>query len=338
MAAESRWPGCGRSSWISVEEARARALQGLEDHRAGDVRRVGEAATADERQGSRRRHELRAVDEREPLLRLERDGLEPRARERLGAGELLALERRAAPRRRAASARCASGARSPEAPTEPRLGTTGTTPRFRQASSRSTISARAPEWPLGEDVRAQEHRRTNDLGRVRVADAAGVAPEKPELELGAQLGRDRLRDEPAEARVDPVGVLALDGRDALDELACGGELAASLVGELGLRTADGDCPDVPDRQIVAGQRHCGRERHRRKCSERCRDVRSAGAGARLERWKGLRAGALGPRPRRPRGARAMTTVTETYDRVSMHGVRREASACRPRAPGCRSSR
>ena len=54
----------------------------------------------------------------------------------------------ASPSPTSGSARCASGARSPEAPTEPRLGTTGSTPRSRQASSSSTVSMRAPEFPL----------------------------------------------------------------------------------------------------------------------------------------------------------------------------------------------
>ncbi len=45
-------------------------------------------------------------------------------------------------------ARCASGARSPDAPTLPRAGTTGSTPRSRHASSSSTVSTRAPEFPF----------------------------------------------------------------------------------------------------------------------------------------------------------------------------------------------
>ena len=54
----------------------------------------------------------------------------------------------ASPSPTSGSARCASGARSPDAPTEPRLGTTGTTPRFRHSSSSSTVSIRAPDVPL----------------------------------------------------------------------------------------------------------------------------------------------------------------------------------------------
>ena len=46
------------------------------------------------------------------------------------------------------SARCASGARSPEAPTDPRAGTSGRTPRLRQSRSSATVSIRAPELPF----------------------------------------------------------------------------------------------------------------------------------------------------------------------------------------------
>jgi hypothetical protein len=54
----------------------------------------------------------------------------------------------ASPSPTSGSARWASGARSPLAPTEPRLGTTGTTPRFRQSTSSSTVATLAPELPF----------------------------------------------------------------------------------------------------------------------------------------------------------------------------------------------
>ncbi len=45
------------------------------------------------------------------------------------------------------SARCASGARSPDAPTEPFSGMTGTTPRISICRSRSSVDSRTPERP-----------------------------------------------------------------------------------------------------------------------------------------------------------------------------------------------
>ena len=54
----------------------------------------------------------------------------------------------ASPSPTSGSARCASGARSPDAPTLPRAGTTGTIPLSRHASTSSTVSTRAPEFPF----------------------------------------------------------------------------------------------------------------------------------------------------------------------------------------------
>ena len=74
-------------------------------------------------------------------------GSQPGARERLQAGSR-SPSNHASPSPTSGSARCASGARSPLAPTEPRLGTTGSTPRSRQASRSSTSSGRAPDRPF----------------------------------------------------------------------------------------------------------------------------------------------------------------------------------------------
>ena len=107
---------------------------------------------------------------------------------------------------------------------------------------------------LRERVRAQQHRRAHDLGRVRLADAARVAAEEPQLELLGQLLRDRRRDEPAEPRVDPVGVLARPVRGALDQLAGGAHPVSRRVGERDGRPLHGDVPDVVDREVFAAQR------------------------------------------------------------------------------------
>ena len=111
------------------EEALARALERLDRERAGDVSRLREAPRPHEAERGERAHELRAVDEREPFLRLQAQRLEARPRERVGAGEQLAVDARS-PSPTSGSARWASGARSPLAPTEPRLGTLGSTPRL----------------------------------------------------------------------------------------------------------------------------------------------------------------------------------------------------------------
>ncbi len=77
-------------------ERRARSLQRLERHRAREVGGAREPTRAHEAEREGRRHELRAVDQREAFLRLEHDRLEPDARERLGAGQALAVDERLA--------------------------------------------------------------------------------------------------------------------------------------------------------------------------------------------------------------------------------------------------
>ena len=66
-------------------EADARALERLDREGAGDVRNLREPAGPHERERADRAHELRAVDEREPFLGLQADGLEARVSERLRA-------------------------------------------------------------------------------------------------------------------------------------------------------------------------------------------------------------------------------------------------------------
>ena len=76
-------------------EAGTGALQGFERQGAGDVGRSREPACAHEPERPERRHELRAVDEREPLLGLERHRVEPDGGERVGAGKPLSVHARA---------------------------------------------------------------------------------------------------------------------------------------------------------------------------------------------------------------------------------------------------
>ena len=189
-------------------EARQRSLERLERHRAGDVGRPSEPTRARQPERGHRRHELRAVDQREPLLRLR--AAPARARRRRAPRRPAAARRRRTPppRRRAAArdARAGRGRRS--RPTEPRAGTYGTMPALRTARSSSTVSTRAPEYPFAiAFARSSIAARTTSSG-IRLADAAGVAAQQAQLQLLGLLLRDRLRDEAAEAGVDPVGVLA----------------------------------------------------------------------------------------------------------------------------------
>ena len=160
----------------------------------------------------------------------------------------------ASPSPTSGSARCASGARSPLAPTEPRLGTTGSTPAVEALEQQLDELRPRAGAPLRERVRAQQHRRADDLVRVRVADAARVAAQQPELELLGQLLRDRLRDEAAEAGVDAVGVLARGrARRGRRRARAATIRSARRVGERRRRALDRDRPDVVDGQVLAGE-------------------------------------------------------------------------------------
>ena len=229
-------------------EARPRSLQRLERERAGEVRGPGEPARADERQRRHRRHELRPVDQREPLLRRESDRLEPGGGERVLTGEEGPVEPRlplADERKRQMRERC-------EIPTCPDRATRGH-PRqhaaveaFDQELDRLDSRARVA---LGERVRAEKHRRADDLVRVRLAHSARMAAEQAKLQLLDLVVRDRLRDEAAKPRVDAVGVLA----HPLDERACRLHPGPRLVRERHRHTVDGDLPDVLDPKVVPRQ-------------------------------------------------------------------------------------
>src|SRR5207249_186038 len=76
------------------QEGGARALERLERLRAREIRRPRQATRTHEPERQEGSHELRAVDERQALLRLEARRLEPDARERLEPGEPLAVDER----------------------------------------------------------------------------------------------------------------------------------------------------------------------------------------------------------------------------------------------------
>ena len=118
---------------------------------------------------------------------------------------------------------------------------------------------------LRDRVRPQHHRRADDVVGIRLADAAGVAAQQPQLQLlGLVLG-DRLRHEAAEARVDAVRVLAAQiveqrprATHALDRARRQRDRA----------TADRDVLDVLDREVIPGQQE--RLGHGSRVYDNCR--------------------------------------------------------------------
>ena len=106
---------------------------------------------------------------------------------------------------------------------------------------------------LGQRVRPEQHRRAHDLRRIRLPDTARMASQQAELELLRLLGRDGLRDEPPEARVDAVRVLALSVRRARHDVPRSAHAVSRAVRERRRRSVDSGRPDVVDRQPVAGE-------------------------------------------------------------------------------------
>ena len=156
----------------------------------------------------------------------------------------------ASPSPTSGSARWASGARSPLAPTDPRAGTWGTTPALSASIRSSTVSTFAPEYPFASVFARRSIAATDDLLRIRLADAARVRAQQAHLQLLGLVVRDRLGDEAAEPGVDAVGVLP---HSRVEERARGQRALATEVTERDVPPVDRDLPDLVDRQVVAGE-------------------------------------------------------------------------------------
>ena len=104
--------------------------------------------------------------------------------------------------------------------------------------------------PLGERVRAQEHRRSNDLVRIRLANAACMAPEKPHLELFGLVLGDMSGHETAESGIHAVGVLAVN---RIDKLPCGTHPIHRSRGHLCDSVTECDIPYIGESEIFPGQ-------------------------------------------------------------------------------------
>ena len=196
-------------------ERRVRAARGVERQRAGRERRAEQRLRleqADERVGGR---ELRAVEQREPLLRLKRERLEPGRGERLGRRH--DRDRRARPRPRRSSPR-PYGRAARDRPTRrpsPATGTTGVTPR--SSIGRDAVERLRPHAgrALREAAELQRHHEPRHGRGRRLADAGRMRQHDVALKLG-EIGRvDPHAGELAEARVDSVDRLA-PREDALD--------------------------------------------------------------------------------------------------------------------------
>ena len=161
FAADVRCPSNGRASWMRGSNGRVDPRRpSIESAAATSAARASRSASssASAEHGGRR---LRAVDERQPFLRPERDRGEARGPQRRRRRAARAPSRTASPSPTSTSAECASGARSPLAPTDPREGTTACTPAFSSAIERIERARPHAGVPAREHVGAQRHGRAH---------------------------------------------------------------------------------------------------------------------------------------------------------------------------------
>jgi hypothetical protein len=203
---------------------------------------------------------LRAVDERQPFLRLEPNGLEPGACERLATREQLVAHPGAA----FADQREREMCERREVPARPDRPSAR---NFWQDVLLETVDEQldhldpGPGIPLRERVRAHQHRGAHDVPRVRLADPARMTPQEPELKLLGQLAGDARRHEAAEPRRDAVRRLVL-GERVLDDLTRSSQLLACGVVQLDGGLVDRHTPDVVGGEVLPSQADRGRPSHR----------------------------------------------------------------------------
>ena len=197
------------------------ALERLERQRDGDDRGVEDAPGLAQGQPAGGGHQVRAVDQGEPLLGGEHDGLEARARQRRRAGHPLAgelglaladqHEREVRERRevaRGADRPAARDHRDDAALQQPE-----------QQLDQLHADARVPP---PQRRREQQHHAAHDLGLERRARPDGVRAQQVDLQLGRVGGVDPHGRELAEAGGDAVDHAARRHR-LLDHRAPGGD-------------------------------------------------------------------------------------------------------------------
>ena len=185
------WPGLAAQRVDARIERRVASRRGVDAHRAGDQARRAAAPRRANRPLERERgRDLRAVEQRQPLLGAERQ----RRRGRCGAsasaaGSALAPQARSRPRRSARAERCASGARSPEAPTEPCAGMHRQDVGVAAARSSASTTARPHAGVAARQAGdLQQQDQAHACGGQRRADAGHVREHEAALQL-ARAGR-----------------------------------------------------------------------------------------------------------------------------------------------------
>ena len=206
--------------WTGVVQARfermVRAAQAVDRQRGGEIGRAREALGAEHCQRGDGGRRLRAVDQREPLLRAEVDRRQAGTRERRGAVEHGGIvaggrqafadqdQRQVRERREVAAGPDRAAARHDRVDARVQHGD-------------QQIQRRAPDAreSLRQHVRAKRHHRAYGRHAQRRVDARRVAPQQIALQLAERALLDLDFGERSEAGVDAVdrrvsGGVALD--------------------------------------------------------------------------------------------------------------------------------
>ncbi len=144
-------------------ERRVRAARRVGRKRAGRQRRLKHALDLEQAAERIGAGELRAVQQRQPLLRLQLGRRQPRVARARRRPACARRSTKTSPTPIIAAAICASGARSPEAPTEPCAGTTGSKSRCSIASISASVCRPHARGALREARELQRHHQPRRL-------------------------------------------------------------------------------------------------------------------------------------------------------------------------------
>ena len=249
-------------------ERRVRAARRVGRQRADDQRRAQQRLRleqADERVGG---GELRAVEQREPFLRRRARSARGRLRASASAAGMTRSPTRASPTPIIAAAIWASGARSPEAPTEPCAGTIGVTPARQHRFEKAKRLAAARRRRLARGCRASA---PSSGAPSRRASGSPTPAAWESTMLRCSCARSAARDaharELAEAGVDAVDRLAAI-ENALDRRRARRHRGL-------MRGIERDGRAAPDRAPIVERRRAGSQRdgHRPLQTRACRGLK-----------------------------------------------------------------
>ncbi len=185
----------------------ARSLEAVDAHRRRNIRGAGKTLSAGKRKTEQRGRCLRAVDQRQPLFRGERDWRQSFASNRRGSGLSVARlepglsfadqDQREVREGRQIAARAHRPAR----------GNDWVDPTVEQVDQQVERLEPDSREAFRQYVRPQRHRGAHNRNRQRFANARRVASEQVDLERLERIGRDPHVGEIAETGVDAVGRL-----------------------------------------------------------------------------------------------------------------------------------